>query len=70
MKRVDMEMVLLCAVMAIIGAFGIVAGIAAFMGVSFWECNVTLLVGGGCTIGGILWGSLLIFNSNMVSKRV
>lgn len=69
MKRVDIETILLCAIMAVAGAFGIVAGGAAFAGVRFQECNTALLVGGGCAFWGILWGILLIFNSNMVSKR-
>lgn len=70
MKRIDMETILLCAVMAVAGAFGIVAGGAAFAGVRFGECNAALLAGGGCTLWGILWGVLLIFNSPMVSKKV
>ena len=70
MKRIDIETILLCAVMAMAGAFGIVAGGAAFAGVRFQECNAALLAGGGCAIWGILWGVLLIFNSHMVSKRV
>lgn len=70
MKKIDMETILLCAIMAVVGAFGIVAGAAAFAGVRFCECNAALLAGGGCSLGGILWGILLIFNSNMVSKRV
>ncbi len=69
MKRVDMETVALCALVAVIGAFGIVAGTAAFMGIRFQECNAAALAGIGCTLGGILWGTLLIFNRNMVSKE-
>lgn len=69
MRRVDMETVALCALIAVIGAFGIVAGTAAFMGIRFQECNVAALTGIGCTLGGILWGSLLIFNRNIVSKE-
>lgn len=69
MERFDMETILLCAIMAVVGAFGIVAGGAAFAGVRFQECNAVLLAGGGCTLGGILWGILLIFNSNTVAKK-
>lgn len=70
MRRVDMETILICALIAVVGAFGIVTGIAAFIGVKFQECNAALLSGGGCMLGGIIWGILLIINSNMVSKRV
>lgn len=69
MKNIDMETVMICAIMAVAGAFGIVAGGAAFAGVSFQDCNTALLAGGGCTLGGVLWGILLIINSNMVSKK-
>ena len=68
MRRIDMETVLICAGMAVIGAFGIMAGAAAFAGVRFQECNSALLAGSGCTLGGLFWGILLIFNSNHVLK--
>lgn len=70
MRRIDMETVMLCALIAVIGAFGLVAGGAAFAGISFQECNSAVLVGSGCTLGGLFWGILLIFNSNRVSKRI
>lgn len=70
MNRVDMETVLICALIAVVGAFGAVTGIVAFAGVRFQECNAALVAGGGCTLGGVLWGILLIFNRNMVSKQV
>lgn len=70
MRRIDIETVMLCALAAIIGAFGVVAGIAAFAGIRFQECNSAVLAGSGCTLGGIIWGILLIFNSNHLSKRI
>lgn len=68
-KRVDMETILLCAIMAVAGTFGIVVGGAAFAGVRLQECNTTLLAGGSCAFWGIIWGILLIFNCNTVSKK-
>lgn len=69
MKTVDMETIMVCAIMAAAGAFGIMAGIAAFAGIRFQECNAVVLTGIGCTLWGMIWGVLLIFNSNKVSKR-
>ena len=65
MKTVDMELILLCALMAAIGAFGLVT-----FGIQFQECNAALLTGIVCGLWGILWGSLLIQNRNLVSKNV
>lgn len=70
MKTVDMETILLCAVIAVAGALGMMAGAAAFLGIRFQECNAAVLTGIGCTLGGIFWGTLLILNRNMVSKGV
>lgn len=69
MRRIDIETILLCALIAVVGVFGIMTGAAAFAGVRFAECNGALLAGGGCTLGGLIWGILLIFNRNMVSKE-
>lgn len=69
MRRVDMETVILCAIIAIVGVIGVLAGGAAFAGVRFQDLDAVWLTGAGCTLGGVLWGILLIFNSNMVSKR-
>lgn len=69
MKTVDMEMIVVCAVMAAAGALGILAGIAAFAGIRFQECSTALLIGTGGILWGVIWGVLLIFNSNKVSKR-
>ena len=60
MKTVDMELILLCALIAAIGAFGL----------QFQECNAVLLTGIVCGLWGILWGSLLIQNRNLMSKNV
>lgn len=69
MRRLDMETIIICAVMAIVGTFGIMAGIAAFAGVSFQECNTVLLTGICCGVSGIAWGILLIANSNKWIKQ-
>lgn len=68
-KRIDMEVIMVCAVMAMAGAIGIVIGTAAFMGIHFQECNGTVVIGTGCTLWGLIWGILLIFNRNLLSKR-
>lgn len=68
MKTVDMELILLCALMAAIGAFGLVTGVVLLFGIQFQECNAALLTGIVCGLWGILWGSLLIQNRNLVSK--
>ena len=39
-------------------------------GIQFQECNAALLTGIVCGLWGILWGSLLIQNRNLVSKNV
>ena len=39
MKTVDMELILLCALMAAIGAFGLVTGVVLLFGIQFQECN-------------------------------
>ena len=70
MKTVDMELILLCALMAAIGAFGLVTGVVLLFGIQFQECNAALLTGIVCGLWGILWGSLLIQNRNLVSKNV
>ncbi len=70
MKTVDMELILLCALMAVIGAFGLVTGVVLLLGIRFQECNAALLTGAVCGLWGILWGSLLIQNRNLVSKNV
>ena len=68
-KRIDMEVIMICALMAVVGTLGIIMGTAAFIGIRFQECNGTVVFGTGCTLWGILWGILLIFNRNLVSKR-
>ena len=38
MKTVDMELILLCALMAAIGAFGLVTGVVLLFGIQFQNC--------------------------------
>lgn len=69
MKTIDMELVLVCAVMAAAAAFGLMTGVAAFLGVRLQECDTAVVVGIGCTLGGLLWGILLIANCRKMSKN-
>ena len=50
--------------------FGLVTGVVLLFGIQFQECNAALLTGIVCGLWGILWGSLLIQNRNLVSKNV
>lgn len=70
MKTVDMELILLCALIAAIGAFGLVTGVVLLFGIQFQECNAVLLTGIVCGLWGILWGSLLIRSEPDVEKRL
>ncbi|MBO5070764.1 MAG: hypothetical protein J6C37_10455 [Roseburia sp.] len=70
MRRLDMETIIICAVMAMAGAVGLVAGVAAFAGIQFQECDGAVLTGICLVLGGVMWGILLIFNSNPSTKRV
>lgn len=69
MKAVDMETVLLCGLIAVVAAFGCVVWFAAMTGTQFGDWNGAVLTGIGCSLAGIFWGILLIFNSNKPSKR-
>lgn len=62
MKVMDKELILICALMAVVGALGIVALILVFFGRTIDACNPTILAASYCGLCGILWGVLLIFN--------
>ena len=47
-----------------------IAGVVLLFGIQFQKCNAALLTGIVCGLWGILWGSLLIQNRNLVSKNV
>ena len=69
MRKIDVETIIICAVMAMAGAVGLVAGVAAFIGIQFQECDRSVLTGICLGLVGIFWGILLIFNSNNSTKR-
>lgn len=62
MRVIDKEMVWVCAVVAVIGALGIVAFGLVFLGKTIEMCNTTVLAATYCSLCGVLWGLLLIFN--------
>ena len=61
-KRIDREMVIVCAVVAMLAALGIVFGVIVFFGWDLQECNSTLLVSGFSVLTGSIWGILLCRN--------
>lgn len=70
MKVLDMETIMICAVAAVIGTLGAVAGGAAFAGIRFQDCNPIALMGVCCGMSGLVWGILLLINSNRRIKRM
>lgn len=62
MRAIDKEMILICAMMAIVGALGIVAVVLVFAGRTIESCNAAVLAGAFCGLSGLLWGILLVFN--------
>ncbi len=66
MGKIDMETVMVCALMAMAAAFGMVVGAAAFMGIDLGTANLAAWMGSGCGLGGILWGILLVYNHDYI----
>lgn len=68
-KTIDVQSIILCAVIAAVGTFGILAGAAAFLGISLHDYRTAVsAIGGLCGIG--LWGVLLAVNWKTVVKQV
>lgn len=70
MKKLDMETIMICAVMAMIGTIGVLAGGAAFAGISLKDCNLMGIAGIACGIGGVLWGILLIVSRKQWVRNI
>lgn len=70
MRRMDMETILLSVFMAAVGAFGLIAGLAAFAGVRFSDCDGGMLVCGACTLAAILWGVLICLCRHNAQRAV
>ena len=68
-NAIDMELVLLCALMAVVATFGLITGVAALLDVRLQECDAAVVVGIGCTLSGLFWGILLIANCHKVSRK-
>lgn len=70
MRKLDLETIIICAIIASVGSVGLVVGAAAFIGINFQEGDGAKLAGICIALGGIIWGILLIFNSNQLTKQV
>ncbi len=68
MKRSDAETIIVCAAAAAAGAFGIIVGAAAFLGVRLGEKNTAVWLAAGLLLGVLLWGILLIYNRKISGK--
>lgn len=62
MKTIDKEMIGICGLIALIAALGVVSGVLVFTGTTIETCNHTFLAASYCSLSGIIWGILLIFN--------
>ena len=62
MKSVDNELVGLCGLIALVAALGVVAVVLVFTGMRIETCSHTVLAASYCSLSGIFWGTLLIFN--------
>ena len=60
MPPVDMELILLCALIAAIGAFGLVTGVVLLFGIQFQECNAVLLTGIVCGLWAVSYTHLTL----------
>lgn len=62
MKSIDKELVGLCALIALIAALGVIAVVLVFTGMRVEACSPTVLATAYCSLSGLFWGTLLIFN--------
>lgn len=61
-RRIDREMIIVCAVVAILSAIGIIFAVILFFGWDVTECNSTVLVSLFSVLTGSIWGILLCRN--------
>lgn len=61
-RRIDREMIIVCAVVAILSAIGIIFAVVLFLGWDVTECNSTMLVSLFSVLTGSIWGILLCRN--------
>ena len=61
-QRIDREMIVVCAIIGMVSALGIIFGVLVFFGWDVTECNSTLLVSIFFALAGSIWGILLCRN--------
>ncbi|MCR5144453.1 MAG: hypothetical protein K6B67_04005 [Lachnospiraceae bacterium] len=61
-SALDRDMIIGCAIMAMLASAGIIFSILFIFAISLQDCNMTYLITCFFVLGGILWGILLCRN--------
>lgn len=68
MRTIDIEMVIVCGVMALAAALGVVMGLFVIFEATIAECNGAIVVGCYVSMSFLMWGLLLLKNYDKVIK--